>query len=459
MMMPTVLRAAIRGLALGGTVLLGACGGVGEGIAPKSSVLLPAGGEEGAASFNAYTCLNTSLVLIVDFSNGARGDFSARASWSSADETVARVSNGDIAVPDQDGFFYGRGTIIPVGPGTTTIRSSYLDFRNSIQITVSDPTNFKVTPAEADVAKGATLDLALSADLGGVNSSLDGFARWAFVTETPTVATIVSTTGTITGVGTGGPLTARARIPGCSLTIADATVNVSPLQTLALSKEFPGTDKLVVGTTERITATGTLENGRTQDLSGTVTYKAVKSEDNTTASDAATFLVGSLRNLVFASKASAAPVNLTASFSYIIDDGDASTENVSSTPVVSPVLAITPIDATLVNVTVPRTAADLAPGNSLLLKSVGDYQITTPPSSFTQDITRHVTWSIADADLATATVQGSSGTINPLAGLVLASTKAETGKTVVVTATNSNATGNKSATSTITIDPTEPQEP
>ena len=433
-MMPSSLRRGFQGLAVASALMLSACGGVGDGIEPVKSSLLPLGGVEGAASTKAYTCLNTSLQLVVTFSNGARGDFSSRAVWRSSNPEFVKVSNADLPVPGQEGSFYGRGVLIPVAAGTSTITAKYLDFSSSIQVVVTDPTNVRIIPAEADVAVGALSDLSLSADLDGVAGAIDSLATWSFVTANDSVATIASATGLITGVAEGGPLSAKASIPGCTASVfsnVTAPVSVSKLDSIALTKEFTDRSQLLVGTTERITATGTLANGKTQDLSGQVTF---------TSSDSAsiTFLVGSLRNLVFASKEAASPINLGASFTY----GPTG----STTTVTAPTLPITPVAGTLSKVTVSPVTANIAPGATLVLKALGEYS-----TGVTQEITRHVTWSSADTTLAT--VQTNSGTVNPLAGVAQASSTAETGKTVVITAANSNATAQTSATSTLTIQP------
>lgn len=425
-------RTAPLGLALGGLLALTACGGVGEGTLPVKSTLLPLGGTEGASSTKAYSCLNTSVQLIVEFNNGARGDFTGRASWSSSNPSIVQVSNGDLPVPEQEGRVYPRGVVVPVAPGTATIQASYLDFRNSIEVVVTDPTNFRIEPATADLAVGSSLDLAASADLDGVSSPIDALVRWAMVTEDATIATIGSDTGLVTGVAKGGPLTARARIPGCSFT-AEVPVNVSPLVSLSLSKEFADRDRLVVGTTERITATGTLENGQEQDLSGQVIFS---SSDST----AIGFLVGTARNLVIAIKSAASPVELGASF------------GVDPAKVTAPVLPITAIDGSLSNVSIDPISSRIAPGGGRQLKALGEYS-----DGLIQDITRHVVWTSADA--STVTVLSSSGTINVLAGLATASRQAETGDTVEITASNSAATGRTSAVSTLTVDPSAPSEP
>lgn len=502
MMMPTVLPAALRGLALAGVVVLAACGGVGKGILPQSSVLLPAGGAEGDTTLKAYTCMNTALSLIVNFSNGSRGDFTSRAKWSSNKPDVVKVSNRDIEVPDQPGFFFGHGVLVPVAAGTATISVSYLDFKNSITVTVEDPTNFKITPSEANLAIGSSTDLSLTADLGGVNSSVDGFASWKFKDTAPaaTVVTLNASTGTLSSAqlatSTPGSFTVSASIPGCSLKNVyglDSTGAISVpgavdrLASLQLSKEFTGSDKLVVNTTERYTATGTLANGKTQDLSAQVVFAALKpsdvdplTDDENVVSDLATFLAGTTRNLLFATKAGVETgtdansiaknqAHLRATFSFREPDTTAASgEKITtiSTDASQGVrqIAITPVAPTLSSIAASSVGGStkLAPGNTLRLKAVGTYAVDAS-TNLTQDITRHVVWEprlTTETNGDTLTVQSSVGSgINILAGVAVASTRAVTGKVVTVKASKLvSATDTKSGTVDISIDPTEPQE-
>lgn len=484
-MMSKVLRTALKAASLGSLVALASCNGVGEGIAPVSAVLLPTGGAEGDATMKAYTCLNSSLALIVDFSNGARGDFTSRATWSSSNRAVVKVSNGAEPVPDETDLVYGKGVIIPVAAGSAVITVRYLDFQKSITVNIADPTNFKITPAEANLAIGANLDLSLTADVDGVSTSVDGFARWAFNAPTPaeTVATINAFSGLVSsaqkGTSTAGSFGVSARIPGCALKgkyglDADGKISVSgavsKLASLQLTKEFPGTDRLVVGTTERFTVTGTLENGKTQDLTGSTVFTALKpadgdptTDDENVASDLALFLVGSTRNLLLASKAGsgdATEADVSASFSFREPDSSA-TSGEKITVVRSNVIPVVPVAPTLSSIAISSSSTRLAPGNRLQLTATGTYAVDAS-TSLQQDITRHVTWKpslTTDTGIETLVVQTSGSAVNPLAGLAVASTQAENGKEITVEASKAvSDTDTKSATLKITIDPDEPQE-
>lgn len=405
-------------LALAAT--LAGCGGLGQGNGPVSAAILPQGGLSGDASTKAFTCLPKSLGFIVTFNDGSAGDFASRTTFTSSNPAVARVSNGDIAVPEQTGLVYLRGTILPGSPGTTTITANYLSFSRSIVVTVRDPQSFKITPATIDVAAKSVGDLNVVMVLDGVETAVDSAVSWAFVTPNTAVATIGELTGLISGVAAGGPLTARARIPGCGLT-ADATVNVANLQSLALTREFGSNPNLIVGTSEKVIATGTLDNGRTQDLSGQVTY-------TTSDASALSFFGGSLANLALAVKASSA-VQIGASFTTL---------SIAAAPI-----TITPVADSLSSISVSPTAVDVLAGANTSFKATGNYA-----SGATQDLTRHVGWN--SSDFALANIQSSfSSTVVDAAGQV-ATAGYGAGKSVTITASATSG-ANQAITATGTL--------
>lgn len=404
------------GLAL--SVLLSGCGGLGNGTLPVRAVIQPLGGAEGASTAKAYTCLNTGLTYILDFSDGSRGDFTSRATYTSSNPAVAQVSNLDVPVPGQANVFYSRGTIIAVAAGTATITVRYLTFTNTIDVTVSEIQNLQVTPATANLAANSRLDLSVTADLDGVQTAVDPAVTWAFVTPNTAVATIDSLSGTISGVATGSGLTARASFPGCPLT-ADSAVTVANLQSLAVARELTADDQLVVGSTDRLVATGTLDNGATQDLS---TQSSYTSSDATAIS----LLTSGLPNLALALKAST-PVQITGSFN---------TAAVGATPVLvsAPAISITPIADSLNTIAASPTTVDVIAGRTAQFSVVGTYA-----SGRTQDITRHVAWTSSDTTLATIQTSGAT-LVNSLAGLATTSTLAA-GRSVTITATVNNGAG------------------
>ena len=403
--MKTGNKVRLAAMAALGVVLAG-CGGLGNGVLPVNAVILPFGGVEGAATSKAFTCINTGLTLLLDFSDGSRGDFSSRATYSSSNPAVARVSNFDIPVPDQTNLFYSRGTILPVAEGTATITVSYLTFTRTIDVTVSNPGALRITPASGDLAAKSLLDFSAVADLDGVETPLDALVQWSVVTPNEAVATISATAGTVTGVAS-GVVTARARVPGCETLTADAEVTVANLQSLALTREFGDNDKLVVNTTERLIATGTLDNGKTQDLSTQVSYT---SSDTTAVS----FLGGGLFNVALALKAVTDPVQIAASF---------------ATPVIAtaPAIGITPVADLLNTIAIRPATVDVQAGRPTQLNVTGTFA-----SGATQDLTRHVNWT--SSNLAQLSIQSSTSLgINGMAGQASTATTAA-GNAVTVTA-------------------------
>lgn len=405
-----------------GAVLAG-CSGLGDGVLPVSASIQPFGGTVGAATTKAFVCLNTGLSLLVDFSNGARGDFTSRATYSSSNPAVVRVSNLDIAVPEQPNTFYTRGALVPVSAGTATITVSYLTFVQTIEVTVGALSNFRVSPASADLAAKSLLDLAVFADLDGVTTPLDSVVAWSFVTPDTTIASIDSATGTMTGVAAGSGLTARARIPACGLT-ADAPVTVANLQSLALSREFDPSSNLIVGTSERLIATGTLDNGKTQDLSTQVSYT---SSDTTALS----FFGGSLLNIALAVRATGAPVQVGASF--------------ASPAITAPAIAITPVADSLNTIAINPATVDVAAGLTAQFNAIGNYA-----SGATQDISRHVAWT--SSNNAIASVQTSTAsTFNRFAGLASTANSAAGMAATITASVNNAASQTTTATATLNI--------
>ena len=405
-------------------MVLSACGGLGNGVLPVNAVLQPFGGIEGAATSKAYTCINTGLSLLLDFSDGSRGDFSSRAKYTSSNPAVAKVSNFDIPVPEQTNIFYSAGTIVPVAEGTTTITATYLTFTRSIDVTVTNPSALRIVPTSGDLAVKSLLDFSAVADLDGVETPLDAAVQWSIVTPNEAVATISANAGTVTGVAP-GILTARARVPGCDTLTADAEVTVANLQSLALSREFGDNDKLVVNTTERLIATGTLDNGKTQDLSSQVTYT---SSDATAVSllNTGTFRVA------FALKAVTDPVQIAATFAV---------------PVIAtaPGISIVPVVDALNSIAISPASVDVVAGRQTQLNAIGSFA-----SGATQDITRHVSWT--SGNTAQLTVQSSTSLgINGFAGLANTA-PAAAGNAVTVTASSVNGSAQAiSTTATVNI--------
>lgn len=417
MKMPVLVLAA----SLVCTAQLAACHAVGDGVKPVSAVIQPRGGAQGAASATVYQCLNSALSFLVTFSNGQVGDFASRATFTSSDPTIVQVSNADIPVPGTTtGQVYSRGVLIPGNTGTAHITANYLNFSQGIDVTVAHIDNLRISPAAAYLAPNTFQTLTLLADLDGLPTVLNNSATWSITSPNTDIATIDSTSGIVTGVAAGTGLVAQAQFPGCAQT-ASVNIEVSPLQSLALSNEFGSSNaNLIVGTSEAIYAIGTLQDGYTQDLS-------VQSTFTSSNTDALNFSLVNLANAIAAS----APVSITAT--------------VGTTGITSPALTLTPVADTLASVAISPASATVRGGYTQQFTATGTYA-----SGATQPITRHVGWTLSDYTLGSIYTSTSSGIVS-LAGLFTGAT-ASAGKTVTVTATNSNATTTPAASATVTLE-------
>jgi hypothetical protein len=423
MKMPVFVLAA----SLAATAQLAACHAVGEGVKPVSAAIQPRGGVQGATSTKIYQCLNSALSFLLTFSDGEVSDFASRATFTSSDPTVVQVSNADIPVPGSTtGQVYSRGVLIPGNVGTANITATYLSFTQTITVNVGTIENLRISPTAAYLAPATLQTLSLIADLDGLPTVLNNSATWQITMPNTAIATIDSATGIVTGVAAGSGLVAQAQFASCGQT-ASANIEVSPLQSLALYREFGSSNtNLIVGTTEAIYAVGTLADGRNQDLSTQSTFTSSNP-------DTVSFSLGNLANATAAGD----PVSITATL--------------GSTGIISPPLTLKPVPDTLVSVAISPTNSTDSPtitvrgGYTQQFTATGSYA-----SGATQPITRHVAWTLSDYTLGSIFTSSSSGIVST-AGLFTAAT-ASAGKTVTVTGTNPNATTTTAASATVTLE-------
>ena len=138
-------RESVLAVALGCCAALAGCSGIGDGVAMERLIISAerSSGSTDTGDYKAvvYECLTTSLRLDAEFTNGQRNSstnpYTARATWTSSDESVVRVSNRDIPVPGaDDGSVFIAGTLVPVAPGTATVTASFAGLSESIEVEV-----------------------------------------------------------------------------------------------------------------------------------------------------------------------------------------------------------------------------------------------------------------------------------------------------------------------------------
>ena len=167
-------------LVAGVAVIVAACQGIGDGntlakleIIPSTSATQVSKFETGG-TYRLYQCLRDELLLQGTFGNGTLGNFNSRATWSSSDEAVVRVSNRDIplAIISAGGFStvatqpYAAGTLIPTGieGGTATVTAKFAGLSASINVVIRKP-QLKIVPVPHSSAQ-SPLDFPGPASLG-----------------------------------------------------------------------------------------------------------------------------------------------------------------------------------------------------------------------------------------------------------------------------------------------------
>jgi hypothetical protein len=412
------------GLGLMMVALLSACdiNGIGQGnrIETLSIQKATTTGLFGSSDNTAYLCFSDKLIAVGTFSDGGLGDYSARGVWSSSNPAVVKVSNGDIQLPTDETLAFASGTIIPVAEGTATISVEFVGLHASYEVTVKPIEALTLNQTAITLAPETSSTLRLSALVAGYEIDATNAAAWSFDNEDDSVATIGASTGTVTGMAAGGPLTARAEFPLCAdnaeVQNLTATVNVAVPESLSLEREFTDVPEgeLIVGTTEALKVTANFADGNTQDVSLQVPVNS----DNTDA----VVSLGVLPSYVTASAVGQA--NLTAVYGG--DDGNDEEGDTDPPEVTSNALSLTGIERTLESISITPQNARVTALGTIQLQAIGSYDGGT----VSQPLTRSVVWSASDA-----TVISVNGGLNVLLfGGLMQSLKPEDGA-VTITAT------------------------
>jgi uncharacterized protein YjdB len=280
--------------------------------------------------------------------------------WGSSNTGVATISN----VPQ-------IGMATAVASGTTSISAVSGAVSGAVPLLVSSSslTGITLTPGTDTMAIGSTSAfraLALYSDGNSVVVGTD--VGWQ--SSDPTVATI-NAQGTITGLKA-GTTTITATLGGQSAT---ATMTVEPLTSIAIT---PATLTVAAGTYLRFTATGTLQDGTTQNLTSSVTW---------TSSSAAVGIIS----------------NVPGNFGGVIGltPGTATIGAVLNGIVGSSQATIT--GATLTSITLTPATPTVALGGSQQFKAVGHFS-----DGSNETITPQVRWKSSDVTVAIVDSNGAA---------------------------------------------------
>jgi trimeric autotransporter adhesin len=207
-----------------------------------------------AANTTGTATLGDTLQFVATgtLSDGTTRDVSTLVTWSAADTQIATVASNGVATA--------------VAPGTTTITAAFPGIASaSAAITVQGPTSITVTPPNPSAIAGATQQFnAMGTFPDGSNRDVTRAASWS---SSSTAVASISSSGLASAVGTGTTLI-TASVGGIS---GSTALTVKTLSSLTVS---PTTPSVGVGTSAQLTATGTMSDGSTQDLTNLVTWSS-----------------------------------------------------------------------------------------------------------------------------------------------------------------------------------------
>jgi hypothetical protein len=209
------------------------------------------------------------LAAIGTFSDQSTRDITGDLTWSSSDSTIASIgSKTGIVTGEGVGSVFITATIPPnsllMSPSVSAVTTSVL---------VEPLKSIAITAPAQSFAANSSIQLTATGTFAESNTQdLTASAIWSTAPD-ETVATIGSAPGApgvVTGL-TAGSVTVTASFSGVTATL--------PL-TLATLKSISITDAnsftIISGSSDQLTATGTLSDGTTQDLTNNATWSSSK---------------------------------------------------------------------------------------------------------------------------------------------------------------------------------------
>jgi hypothetical protein len=281
------------------------------------------------------------------YTDASTVDLTSSVTWASSATAVATISAGGVATG--------------VSAGTTTISATLGALGDSTTLTVTAATlvSMVVAPVTPSIASGTSVSFTATGTYSdGTTQDLTTQVAWS--SSKPTVATI-SAAGLATGIAAG-----TTTIAASLGAIGDSTVLTVTSATLTSIQVTPVNPSIAKSTTQQFTATGTYNDGTTQDLT---TQVAWSSSATAVATIAATGL---------ATGVAAGTTTIAATLSGITG---------------STTLTVT--SATLTSITVTPANAHVALTYYLQYTATGTFSDGT-----TQNLTSLVTWSSSQTTVA-----------------------------------------------------------
>ncbi|MFN7134564.1 MAG: Ig-like domain-containing protein, partial [Myxococcales bacterium] len=195
------------------------------------------------------------------YSDGTVQDVTALVTWSSADATIASISNATGSA----------GRVNAISPGTTEIRATLASRTATTRLTVTPAVllSLKITPAQMTLEYKGTQKATATATYSD-GAVVDVTDQTSWVSVDPLIAS-VSSTGTGRGLvsaGRAGKTTINASFGGKNGSI-DVTVNAPKIVKLEIR---PGTVSVPAGLDTQLRAFATFADGSEQEVTPTATW-------------------------------------------------------------------------------------------------------------------------------------------------------------------------------------------
>ena len=262
-------KGLVTGLAVGSTVVTAIDGGVQGSITVSVTVARLTAITVDPAASSIAKGTTVQLTATGDFTDGTTEDLTSQVSWTSADETIAEVS--DILATK------GLVTGIAVGSALITATLEGVQGSATVIVTPATLTSITVTPANPSISKGTTVQLAATAHFSdSTTEDLTSQMSWTSADDTiAEVSDMLATKGLVTGIAVGSALI-TATLDGVQ---GSTTVIVTPA-TMTSITVTPTNPSIVKRTTVQLTATAHFSDSTSQDLTTQVSWT---SADNTVA--------------------------------------------------------------------------------------------------------------------------------------------------------------------------------
>jgi hypothetical protein len=237
-------------------------------------------GTGGGASLTAVSLTPTNPTLTLSFSPAATKQFVAtgqysfgnpqditnQLTWVSADTTVATMDNKGVATAVGSGKVIISGSIQdPVSLKTFTV--------TTVLTVVPQLTGITISPASAQIAKGTTQQFKAAGTYNdGTSPDITALVTWN--STQPAIASISASPGTqgLALASSQGSTSISASLGTFSSPNSSLVVSSAHLASLAVT---PANPTVPLATSQQMVATGTFDDGTTQNLSGDVAWTTV----------------------------------------------------------------------------------------------------------------------------------------------------------------------------------------